>query len=826
MKKNVLKAVISFITATAFAAVIFALTGIYPGSERTLLVFDMQEQFAAFYSSLKGLFNGQGSLVYSFQGSLGTPYLGMLAYYLASPFSLITLLFDVRHIPDAIWLMDILKCGAMAASFSAYLSYRKTEGSLSNVVLSLCYALSSAAVTFFLLPMYLDTLYMLPIICIFLEILLKTKPEKSKAPINPNVRFGMRSNEEARSIIESNFEMNTVAKRGCAYSAALALCIYFHYYSAYMVCIFLIMYSIFILTENAEEKIDLKDMGLRFLNFVFYSIFGALIASPLLIPVIKELSQGKSSDAGVYSNGSFIVTSITGLLKQFICGHFGSLYSEGAPAIYFTVIVFALGICGIVKNRKKKENTICSIVILLIFILSFLFRPLYRVWHMFRDPVAYPHRFAFLFVFFMLVLASKALPLDELKKKVPSKAHTPVAIATSAVILGLLILNGVKITEPVFEDYPSTLRSYYVYLIDITEDMIAAAKANDASLGTEGVSLCRINKDMEITSNDPMLLSFNGMDYFSSSYNSDMLRLCKELGILQYHYKSCDKGSTIVTDMILGVDYELYYNKPEYGYDFVASNGFTSLYHNPYSLGIGYMACPDTCEFGGDPFANQNMLISSVLGEEVSVYEPAEYTENERVIDGVEVTDSAGDYVITPMPMKSIVFTPPAGQNIYLNFELLSESELDYDAQTSSETIRVYMDEPGWGGEFNGYQRASNMYLGNHFTDRQFVLEIYDSGEDRTAYLYKLDLDKLAESYEAVNECRFIADRASGGIISGHVNVKYEDRNVLVMTIPYSDCFAATVDGVRVPTDRYAGALLSIPDLEPGEHEIVLEYKP
>ncbi len=750
-------------------------------------------------------------------GSLGTPYIGMFAYYLASPFSLLTLLFDVRKLPDAIWLMDILKCGMIAASFSLYMTYRQVKSDIATVALSLCYALSSAAVTFFLLPMYLDTMYMLPIVCIFLENLLKTAPEKSKAPINPSVRFGMRTNEEARSIIESNLEMNTVAKRGCVYSVVLALCIYFHYYSAYMVCIFLVLYSLFILTENASDKPDYKDLGLRFLNFFFYSIFGALLASPLLLPVLKELSQGKSADAGVYSNGSFIVTSIIDLIKQFICGHFGSLYSEGAPAIYFTVIVFALGIFGLVKGRKNRLNTICGVVIIAIFVLSFLFRPLYRVWHMFRDPVAYPHRFAFLFVFFIILLASKAIESVNVK--------IPVTAAASVIIVVLLVFNGYKITSAVYADYPNSTRSSFVELIDMTQDMIGYAKEYDASLEGEGLSLCRINKDIEITSNDPMLLFFNGMDYFSSSYNSDMLGLYKNLGILQYHYKACDRGSNIVTDMLLGVDYELYFTKPEYGYDFVYSNGFSSLYHNPYSLGIGYLACDDSCSFGRDSFANQDSFISSVLGRPINVYETFDYSENERVIDGVQVYDSTGEYVITPMPLKVIQFDPPIGKNLYLNFELLKESELDYDDKNRTDNISVVLNEHGV-SQFNGYQRASNIYLGNFYEAGSFVLDVYDYGEDRKAYLYSLNMDKLGEVYEEIAAGRFIADSVESGAITGHIKVTDESRNDLVFTIPYSAGFKAYVDGVRVATSEYAGALLTIPDIESGEHEIRLEYNP
>jgi uncharacterized membrane protein YfhO len=279
--------------------------------------------------------------------------------------------------------------------------------------------------------------------------------------------------------------------------------------------------------------------------------------------------------------------------------------------------------------------------------------------------------------------------------------------------------------------------------------------------------------------------------------------------------------------MLLGIDYELYFTKPEYGYDFVYSNGFSSLYHNPYSLGLGYLACDDTCSFGGDPFANQNSFIGSVLGREVSVYDTFAYTENERVIDGVQVTDSNGDYVITPMPVKVIQFNPPIGENLYLNFELLRESELDYDAKTRNEEIQIVLNDHGTGNnKFNGYQRSSNMYLGTYYENDNFVLDIYDYGDDRRVYLYSLDTDTVADVFAEISEGRFIADSVNNGVITGHVTVTDENRNNLIFTVPYSNCFKAYADGVRVPTDSYAGALLTIPDLAVGEHEIRIEYKP
>ena len=70
---------LSFITAAFLAAVIFVVSGIYPGSERTLLIFDMKEQFVSFYAYMSRV-RSLSDLTFTFQGSLGTPLAGLIAY--------------------------------------------------------------------------------------------------------------------------------------------------------------------------------------------------------------------------------------------------------------------------------------------------------------------------------------------------------------------------------------------------------------------------------------------------------------------------------------------------------------------------------------------------------------------------------------------------------------------------------------------------------------------------------------------------------------------------------------------------------------------------
>jgi uncharacterized membrane protein YfhO len=176
---------VSFITAALLAAVIFVVSGIYPGSERTLLIFDMKEQFVSFYSFMSRV-RSLSDLTYTFEGSLGTPIAGLIAYYLASPVSLLYLFFDVTHLPDAIALVDIIKAGFIGASFAYFALHKGVKEPVKIVILSTCYALSSAAVTFFILPMYLDTLFWLPLIDIRLEKLVLCDDKKNTLRLTKN----------------------------------------------------------------------------------------------------------------------------------------------------------------------------------------------------------------------------------------------------------------------------------------------------------------------------------------------------------------------------------------------------------------------------------------------------------------------------------------------------------------------------------------------------------------------------------------------------------------------------------------------------------------
>lgn len=768
---------VSFITAALLAAVIFVVSGIYPGSERTLLIFDMKEQFVSFYAYMSRV-RSFSDLKYTFEGSLGTPLAGLIAYYLASPLSVLYLLFDVAHLPEAIALVDVLKAGFIAASFSCYVLFKGVKEPVKVLILSLCYSLSTAAVTFFILPMYLDSLFWLPLIAVCLEKLLT-------------------ENKTKKRIIQ-----------GAVYSLVLFLCILTHYYSAYMVCLFLIFYAAYVLTlRNSDNKQTVKYFTVSYIRFIFYSIIASGCALLILMPAFKELLHGKVYDSGVYSNGGLIVAHPLVLLKQFLCGSFGGLYSEGGPGIYCTLICLGLAVFALYQKKSNRAGFLVSLIILAIFICSFLFRPMYRIWHMFRDPVAYPHRFAFLFVFFVMVLATEGI--KDIKTK------NSISGVVLVLVSGLLVFNGYTQIDMDLKTLPSATRSDYRLFIDTTADLVEEAQELSGNF-------CRISKDYEFTSTDTMLLGYNGLDYFSSSYDPEMLMLYKELGLLQYHYKACDEGTTILTDMLFGIDYMIHKGHADSGYVYQTSNGFATLSNNPYSLGLGYMISGSEIYFGNDPFVNQNNFVNGILGRDVNLLEELDYSEVVTDVAGLAPElDKNGEYLIRHQINREITFIAPAGKNVYLNFELLNESDLDYETKSDSDLIVVTIDDIVV-AVFTGYQKAYNIRLGCFEEDTEITLNIEGTDDYREAYLYAMDMDCFEGIYDELSESKLVVTGLSGDRIEGSISAK-EDGRALLLTIPYSDDIEVYIDGEKAHTERYAGALMMVPEIEAGEHTVLIK---
>src|SRR5699024_10286654 len=154
----------AFVIPIIVMALIYASIGIYWGSERSILASDAFAQFSNFHASFRNMLLGKQSLFYTWNASIGLNYLALIGYYLGGLFTPLVIFFPNDQIPDALYLLTLLKIGCASVSFWVYAKNTfKLPPSL-PVALAVSYSLMSFITAHSELIMWLDTFVYLPLI--------------------------------------------------------------------------------------------------------------------------------------------------------------------------------------------------------------------------------------------------------------------------------------------------------------------------------------------------------------------------------------------------------------------------------------------------------------------------------------------------------------------------------------------------------------------------------------------------------------------------------------------------------------------------------------
>ena len=108
----------------------------YPFGENTYLPVDALVQYVSFLQYFRDLFFGDSSIFYSLSKSIGGETFGLFAYYLMSPFNLITLLFNEGNMTVAFEIILVLKMAFSGVTFMYYLNRRK-KAEFKNLIFSM-----------------------------------------------------------------------------------------------------------------------------------------------------------------------------------------------------------------------------------------------------------------------------------------------------------------------------------------------------------------------------------------------------------------------------------------------------------------------------------------------------------------------------------------------------------------------------------------------------------------------------------------------------------------------------------------------------------------
>lgn len=365
--------------------VVWFFMGSYPFGNKSLMAVDFGQQYISFFGLLKHavLTGDLSSLTYSFTKSLGGDMIGVLGYYLMSPFNIFYILIPFKHYGLAVFLIIWLRYGAIGFSFSHFL-IKRYKGAESRVWLvplfATAYALSGMLVSYQMNVIFYDAMIMLPLVIVYLEELLD-------------------------------------GGRPYRYAFILGLTVFLQFYMGYMISIFIVLYSCYYVSPRLSIQGNLKQKLKHFLSplvktFAF-SVIGVATASVLIVPVFYNLleSKGQVGDAMKFSF-AFQINPVD-ILSKLAIGGFDTASGWSAGPNLPNIYIGALGFIGFIlyftSKQVAKEKRWAAGAVTLVFLISFVNEFVSKIWHMGQNPAGFFFRFSWLFSFFMLVLAYQVI---------------------------------------------------------------------------------------------------------------------------------------------------------------------------------------------------------------------------------------------------------------------------------------------------------------------------------------------------------------------------------------------------------------------------------
>ena len=355
---------------------IYVARGIHPFGNGTVLVLDLNGQYAYFFEYLReAVTGGDLSLLYSWERALGGEMMGLYAYYLASPLSYIVCLFPKENMQDALFVMFLIKASLCGVTMGFYLTKIATKLKKINIIaFSTLYATCSYCVVQMHNTMWIDAVILLPLVIYGIEQM---------------VKFG-------------KYKL---------FVSCLALTLLSNYYIGYMTCIFVAAYFFFYMfahsDKNANNPCSEKNHFVKSLiRIATYSLLAIAIAAIIILGAYYSLGLGKNefSDPNweLKMNYDFL-----NILYKFLPGSYDTVRPAGLPFIFCGVATIILVPAFFMSKKFTEKERIGSALLIIFFMLSFLLSTLDLIWHGFQRPNWLNCRFSYMLCFFLLVLAYK-----------------------------------------------------------------------------------------------------------------------------------------------------------------------------------------------------------------------------------------------------------------------------------------------------------------------------------------------------------------------------------------------------------------------------------
>lgn len=817
----------AFLIPAVLMFAVYAAFGCYPFGDNSVLVLDLNGQYVYYYEAMHKAFWGDGSFFYSWSRILGGEMMGIFGYYLASPFNLIVMLFPRGMILESLLIMQLCKLGAMGVTFAFYLRKSKRIGDHSALLFSTLYAMMAYAVVQLMDPMWLDGLVYLPLIVYGIEKLV----DEGKL---------------LRMIIP------------------LALMFMANFYIGWMVAIFAGLYFLYYLFfARKNDDASTRENIATFVKFAVGGVVSALCAAAVLLPVYYSLKLGKleftSPDFSLRAQFT-LADFFTKLLPE----SYDTVRNEGLPVVYCGILTLIMVPLYFLNNNIEMRKKIGNGALLATILFSMYLSTVDLAWHGFQVPNWIPYRYSFVFSFVMLSIAAEAFEriegisykqlgatcavlivyiiyadAQEYKHLETTKAiwFALVCVAGFAVLLyhykrssGVKTMPLVLLILVVGELFGSSLET----LKSIDKDVVYSKHSSYVGYIDEGREVTQLLEDYDPgfyrtektfhrTVNDAMAFGTKGMSHSSSTLNAGPISLLYNLGFTSGGHYVKYKGDTLLTDALFGIKYIMNKDKPVQYDDIVLTQDEISIYENPNALSVGYMVSGQMKNLTiekGNPFVNQNKLLSAMLSEE--------YVEYFKKIE------------LNSLNYTNVQEHDAVDQTRYVKIDKDKDANLEFQIDAPTDDL-IYMFLPT-----NYYsEHEMNIWVNQSFLDPYYETENYciktlgrfgagdtvtitatlnkDDVYIKDEWFYYLDQTLFESAIANLKQSQYTITKHSDSYLEGTVTA--DEGEVLMTTVPYEPGWTVKVDGKETPYIKLAGALIGV-ELPAGTHTVTMSFFP
>lgn len=795
-----------FVCVFSLIYIFYFLYSFAPFGGRTLAVVDGDIQYVDFFAYLKDVLAGKNSISYTLSDTLGGDMLGVFSYYLTSPFNLLIVFFEKSEVYIFFNLLVALKLSTAAFTFSYFLNSRFKDRlrPIFVVLLSLSYAFMQYNIAQASNIMWLDGVYMLPLMIL-----------------------GVHRAVKNRSIV--------------LLSISVALCILFNWYAAGINCLFTIIWFFYEvalkLSESAglTRKEKLQNIFFSTLNYGGGMVIAVLISAVLFLPTVYTLLAGKGT-SGVFEN------TFSGNILSVIHNNFLGADSSktGGPALFCGSVALTGCIAFFLSKHIPCSKRIITGALLAVMIIIYYWQPLYLIFSLFNYATSYYFRYSFISIFTIIYIAalffsnvsnkshkwvlisgisfSVALLLLEYLKPITDikyiyytvfallvisallyfiikhkKYNGVVSVLLAALLIAELLFNAKILIFTEYSTYNDAERTAYQSL---QQQQVNEIKATDSSAYRISQTSYRNNAGY----NESLAYGYWSNTGYTSCPDNVQLDFLDRLGYRTEH--SCitvANTSVLGADSLLGVKYVLS-AYPITGLklreDFGVYNN-KAVYENPYCLPLAFTvdSLNEIEEEYTNPFEYHESLYTRLLGEQANIYDKLTFTREES--DGVTT------YTLD---------IPNGNYTVYGNIPF-STAQTDTTLEINREQTLAYA----------CWLSPSVFYIPTNSGDTTATVSVTTNKPEVLSepQFYALNLDRLALisekiSEQSVNDIPLGSDKID-------LTVTADKDKFLVLSVPYSNCWTVNINGEEV-TPQLLGDCFMVLPLSQGTNTIDMHY--